>query len=115
MTDAITKRRLGAILEHAVEGDPDYWYGVVEPFAGSLWCQLCVTKSEAYKSTRPAIRSSRQTELALEQLPTAAIGCPPRVRLDLDPADVSARHVGLLAQLRDNPLESMACAGIEQG
>lgn len=45
----ISKRRLGPILEHAVEGDPDYWYGVVEPHAGSLWCQLCVTKTEADK------------------------------------------------------------------
>lgn len=43
----ITKRRLKSILEHAVEGDPDYWYGVVEPHAGALWCQLCVTKEKA--------------------------------------------------------------------
>lgn len=49
MSGAITKRRLAGILDHAVEGEPDYWYGVVEPFAGSLWCQLCVTKSEADK------------------------------------------------------------------
>ena len=46
---AISKQRLGPILERATEGDPDYWYGVVEPFAGSLWCHLCVTKSQADK------------------------------------------------------------------
>lgn len=43
------KRQLGPLLKRATEGDPDYWYGVVEPFAGSLWCQLCATKSEADK------------------------------------------------------------------
>lgn len=45
---AITKRRLQPILDGgAVEGDPDYWYGVVEPHAGSLWCELFATKSGA--------------------------------------------------------------------
>ena len=43
------KRRLGPILEKAVEGEPDYWYGVVDGFVGSLWCQLCATKAEADK------------------------------------------------------------------
>lgn len=49
MADTISKQRLAKILEYATEGNPDYWYGVVEPFAGSLWPVLCVTKSEADK------------------------------------------------------------------
>ncbi len=47
MSDAITKNRLKPILERSVEGVPYYWYGVVEPFAGSLWSELCVSKSQA--------------------------------------------------------------------
>ena len=43
----ITKRRLATILENSVEGEPDYWYGVVEPHAGSLWPELCVSKHVA--------------------------------------------------------------------
>ncbi len=47
MPDVISKNRLKELLKRATEGDPDYWYGVVEPFAGSLWCELCVSKSRA--------------------------------------------------------------------
>lgn len=50
MEQAICERRLAKLIESgATEGSPDYWYGVVEPFAGSLWCQLCVHKSDADK------------------------------------------------------------------
>jgi hypothetical protein len=37
----VMKRRLQPILDAgAVEGEPDYWYGVVEGHAGALWGQL---------------------------------------------------------------------------
>lgn len=49
MDQAISKRRLSNLLETAVEGSPDYWYGVVEPHAGSLWCQLFIYRSDAAK------------------------------------------------------------------
>ena len=45
--NAISERRLRPLLERSTEGDPDYWYGVIEPPAGSLWMELCVTKSRA--------------------------------------------------------------------
>lgn len=49
----ITKRRLAAILEGgAVEGDPDYWYGVVDGHAGALWSELFATKSDADKCAK---------------------------------------------------------------
>jgi hypothetical protein len=44
----LVKRRLQPILDAgAVEGEPDYWYGVVEGHAGALWDQLFITKSAA--------------------------------------------------------------------
>lgn len=46
---AIDRRRLKDILDHATEGDPDYWYGVVDGFAGSLWPTLFLYQSEAKK------------------------------------------------------------------
>ncbi len=48
-TQMISERRLSGILEKAVEGKPDYWYGVVDGFAGSLWSQLFLTKADAAK------------------------------------------------------------------
>jgi len=49
----IMKRRLQPILDAgAIEGDPDYWYGVVDGYAGSLWAQLYATKSEADKCAK---------------------------------------------------------------
>lgn len=44
---AISRRRLRSIMPDAIEGDPDYWYGVVDGFAGSLWNELFVYKSQA--------------------------------------------------------------------
>lgn len=47
---AISARRVHALIDGgATEGAPDYWYGVVEPFAGALWRELCVHRSEAEK------------------------------------------------------------------
>jgi hypothetical protein len=47
---AISKRRLQTLLDAgATEGEPDYWYGVVEGMAGSLWGQLFIHKDEAAK------------------------------------------------------------------
>ena len=46
---AISKQRLADILPQATEGEPDYWYGVVEPHAGSLWWELFLYKSKAQK------------------------------------------------------------------
>jgi hypothetical protein len=44
----MSKQRLQPILDAgAVEGEPDYWYGVVEGHAGALWDQLFATKSAA--------------------------------------------------------------------
>lgn len=47
MSGVITKNRLKELLKTATEGEPEYWYGVVEPFAGALWGELCVSKSRA--------------------------------------------------------------------
>jgi len=50
---AISKRRLQRLLDAgATEGEPDYWYGVVEGFAGSLWPTLFVHKSQAEKCAK---------------------------------------------------------------
>jgi hypothetical protein len=35
--------------EGATEGDPDYWYGVIESTGGNLWGQLCYSEHEATK------------------------------------------------------------------
>lgn len=47
MSQAISKRRLKDILPDSVEGTPDYWYGVVDGFAGSLWSELFPYYSKA--------------------------------------------------------------------
>lgn len=47
---AMDKRRLRDILPTAVEGEPDYWYGVVDGFGGALWPQLYLYKHEADKA-----------------------------------------------------------------
>lgn len=37
----VMERRLKPILDAgAVEGAPDYWYGVVDGFSGALWNEL---------------------------------------------------------------------------
>jgi hypothetical protein len=42
------KRRLQPILDAgAIEGEPDYWYGVVEPYCGALWDTLFADKFRA--------------------------------------------------------------------
>jgi len=46
-------QRLQPILDAgAVEGDPDYWYGIAEGHAGALWDQLFVSKSAAEKCAK---------------------------------------------------------------
>src|SRR5262245_61294474 len=50
---SVMKRRLQPILDAgAVEGDPDYWYGVVEGHAGALWAQLFVSQVAAAKCAK---------------------------------------------------------------
>lgn len=46
---AIDRRRLKDILGHATESNPDYWYGVVDGFGGTLWPTLFLYQSEAKK------------------------------------------------------------------
>ena len=47
------KRRLQPLLDAgAVEGEPDYWYGVVDGYAGALWGQLFALKSDADKCAK---------------------------------------------------------------
>lgn len=46
----VLERRLAPILEYAVEGDPDYCYGVIDGFSGALWRELFATKGEADKA-----------------------------------------------------------------
>jgi hypothetical protein len=44
----LMERRLKPILDAgATEGKPDYWYGAVDGFAGSLWPVLFTDKSKA--------------------------------------------------------------------
>lgn len=45
----IMERRLKPILEKAEDGRPDYWYGVVDPFSGSLWSVLYPFHADAKK------------------------------------------------------------------
>ena len=49
----ITQRRLAGLLDGgAVEGAPDYWYGVVDGFSGGLWSELFTTKADAEKCAK---------------------------------------------------------------
>jgi hypothetical protein len=49
----VMERRLRPILDAgATEGSPDYWYGAVDGFAGSLWPVLFTDKSEAAKCAK---------------------------------------------------------------
>ena len=44
------KRRLRGLLDAgAQEGEPDYWYGVVDGAVGALWSELFATKADADK------------------------------------------------------------------
>jgi hypothetical protein len=46
-------RRLKPLLDAgATEGDPDYWYGAVDGFAGSLWPELFTDKRAAIKCAK---------------------------------------------------------------
>ena len=47
------ERRLKPILDAgATEGEPDYWYGAVCGFAGSLWPELFTDKRAAAKCAK---------------------------------------------------------------
>ena len=48
----ICKRSLKEILPRSVEGEPQYWYGVIDGYAGALWDQLFVFKSHADKAAK---------------------------------------------------------------
>lgn len=51
---AIDKRRLADLLsrDDVVEGKPDYWYGVVDGFGGSLWPTLFIYRKDAAKCAK---------------------------------------------------------------
>ena len=72
--------------------------------AGATCAPLLSQRSAARPSDRLTSRSHRSA-LLLEKFTPIPVGLAPRRRLDLDPADVLARLVGLVAKLRHDALK----------
>lgn len=52
MSDMLSALRLKPILEKSTEGTPDYFYGVLDGFSGSLWNELFPFRRDAAKAAK---------------------------------------------------------------